>query len=80
MVTYKIKRKIKRPISPIKVEQIINYKDLNLLKKFMTKRGKILSRRITNLTFKQQNELKKAIKCARILNLLPFVKYKNLQL
>jgi small subunit ribosomal protein S18 len=51
---------------------------VNLLKIFISEYGKILSRRTTNLTVKQQKELKKAIKRARILNLLPFVlKSKN---
>jgi|TARA_B110000114_G_C15003088_1_gene361610 small subunit ribosomal protein S18 len=69
MVTYKAKKRI----SPVKLDQNINYKDINLLKIFVTEHGKILSRRTTNLTVKQQKELKTAIKKARILNLLPFV-------
>lgn len=69
MVTYKAKKRI----SPVKLDQTINYKDINLLKTFITEHGKILSRRTTNLTVKQQKELKAAIKKARILNLLPFV-------
>lgn len=69
MVTYKAKRRV----SPIKLDQTINYKDINLLKTFITEHGKILSRRTTNLTVKQQKELKQSIKRARILNLLPFV-------
>jgi small subunit ribosomal protein S18 len=70
--------KAKKRISPIKLDQSINYKDVNLLKIFISEYGKILSRRATNLTVKQQKELKKAIKRARILNLLPFVlKSKN---
>jgi len=69
MVTYKAKKRI----SPVKLDQNINYKDINLLKTFVTEHGKILSRRTTNLTVKQQKELKTAIKKARILNLLPFV-------
>jgi small subunit ribosomal protein S18 len=70
--------KAKKRISPIKLDQSINYKDVNLLKIFISEYGKILSRRTTNLTVKQQKELKKAIKRARILNLLPFVlKSKN---
>ena len=63
--------KAKKRISPIKLDQSINYKDVNLLKIFISEYGKILSRRTTNLTVKQQKELKKAIKRARILNLLP---------
>jgi small subunit ribosomal protein S18 len=69
MVTYKAKKRV----SPIKLDQTINYKDINLLKTFVTEHGKILSRRTTNLTVKQQKELKQSIKRARILNLLPFV-------
>ena len=70
--------KAKKRISPIKLDQSINYKDVNLLKIFISEYGKILSRRTTNLTVKQQKELKKAVKRARILNLLPFVlKSKN---
>ena len=70
--------KAKTRNSPIKLDQSINYKDVNLLKIFISEYGKILSRRTTNLTVKQQKELKKAIKRARILNLLPFVlKSKN---
>ena len=69
MVTYKAKKRI----SPVKLDQNINYKDINVLKTFVTEHGKIVSRRTTNLTVKQQKELKTAIKKARILNLLPFV-------
>ena len=58
--------KAKKRISPIKLDQSINYKDVNLLKIFISEYGKILSRRTTNLTVKQQKELKKAIKRARI--------------
>ena len=50
MITYKAKRRV----SPIKLDQAISYKDINLLKTFVTEHGKILSRRTTNLTVKQQ--------------------------
>jgi len=74
MVNYKAKKRV----SPIKLDTEINYKDINLLKNFITEHGKIVSRRSTNLTVKQQKELKFAIKKARILSLLPFVlKNKN---
>jgi small subunit ribosomal protein S18 len=46
---------------------------VELLKKFVTERGKILPRRITGLTAKQQRELTAAIKRARIMGLLYFV-------
>ena len=51
----------------------IDYKDVDLLKKFITERGKILPRRLTGLTAKQQRDLTNAVKRARIVALLPFV-------
>lgn len=63
----------RRRVSPINPKDPIDYKDVDLLRKFVTERGKILPRRITGLTAKQQKELTVAIKRARILSLLPFV-------
>jgi len=63
----------RRRVSPIKPSDPIDYKDVDLLRKFVTERGKILPRRITGLTAKQQRDLTVAIKRARILALLPFI-------
>lgn len=63
----------RRKASPIKIGEIIDYKDVELLSNFLTEQGKILPKRLTGLTNKQQNKLTKAIKRARILSLLPFV-------
>lgn len=63
----------RRRVSPIKPGDPIDYKDVELLRKFITERGKILPRRITGLTAKQQRDLTLAIKRARILALLPFI-------
>lgn len=63
----------RRRISPIKPGDPIDYKDVDLLRKFVTERGKILPRRITGLTAKQQRDLTQAIKQARIMALLPFI-------
>ena len=63
----------RKRLSPIKPTDPINYKDVDLLRKFITERGKILPRRITGLTAKQQRDLTTAIKQARILALLPFI-------
>ncbi|AFY80879.1 MULTISPECIES: 30S ribosomal protein S18 [Oscillatoriales] len=63
----------RRRVSPIKPDEPIDYKNVELLQKFITERGKILPRRITGLTAKQQRELTQAIKRARIVALLPFV-------
>ena len=63
----------KKRLSPIKPGDPIDYKDVDLLKKFITDRGKILPRRLTGLTAKQQRDLTSAVKRARIVALLPFV-------
>ncbi len=63
----------RRRLSPIKPDEEIDYKDVDLLRKFVTERGKILPRRITGLTSKQQRDLTIAIKRARIVALLPFI-------
>ncbi|WP_416676399.1 30S ribosomal protein S18 [Egbenema bharatensis] len=63
----------RRRVSPIKPGEPIDYKDVDLLRKYITERGKILPRRITGLTAKQQRDLTQSIKRARILALLPFV-------
>jgi small subunit ribosomal protein S18 len=63
----------RRRVSPIKPGEPIDYKDVDLLRKFITERGKVLPRRITGLTAKQQRDLTIAIKRARVLALLPFL-------
>lgn len=54
-----------------KVEQV-DYKDINLLKKFVTESGKIVPSRITGTKARFQRQLSKAIKLARYLALLPY--------
>lgn len=63
----------RRRLSPIKPGEPIDYKDVDLLRKFVTERGKILPRRITGLTAKQQRDITLAIKRSRIVALLPFI-------
>jgi len=50
----------------------IDYKDAELLKRFISDRGKILPRRVTGTSAKYQRELTTAIKRARHMALLPF--------
>lgn len=50
---------------------VIDYKDHELLRKFMTERGKILPARTTGTTATQQRQLKRAIRRARVMGLLP---------
>ncbi len=51
----------------------IDYKDVKLLQRFVSERGKIVPRRITAVTAKEQRKLAQAIKRARELALLPYV-------
>ncbi|MGW3957014.1 30S ribosomal protein S18 [Streptomyces sp. NPDC004752] len=50
----------------------IDYKDTDLLRKFISDRGKIRSRRVTHVTAQQQRQLAAAIKNAREMALLPY--------
>ncbi|MEU8753670.1 30S ribosomal protein S18 [Streptomyces chartreusis] len=50
----------------------IDYKDTDLLRRFISDRGKIRSRRVTRVTVQQQRRLAKAIKNAREMALLPY--------
>ncbi len=52
----------------------VDYKNIRLLTKFISERGRILPSRITAVSAKKQRELRVAIKRARMLALLPFVK------
>ena len=63
----------KQKLAPIGINQKIDYKDIDLLKLFITEQGKILPRRATGVTVQQQRQISKAIKRARMLSLLPFV-------
>jgi small subunit ribosomal protein S18 len=51
----------------------IDYKDVKLLQRFISERGKIVPSRITAVSAKKQRELAQAIKRARFLGLLPYV-------
>lgn len=50
-----------------------DYKDVDILSRFITERGKIVPRRLSGVSAKNQRKLAKAIKRARFLALLPFV-------
>ncbi len=65
----------KRKGCPLSVPEApaIDYKNPDLLAKFVSEGGRMLPSRITNVCAKKQRQLKKAIKVARILALLRFV-------
>lgn len=53
----------------------IDYRDVKLLSRFISERGKILPSRITSVSTKKQRELARAIKLAREIALLPFASH-----
>ena len=52
--------------------EYIDYKDTDLLRKFISDRGKIRSRRVTRVSAQQQRQLARAVKNAREMALLPY--------
>jgi small subunit ribosomal protein S18 len=55
------------------VPDYIDWKDVDYLRRFIPERGKIMPRRISGVTAKDQRRISKAIKRARTMALLPFV-------
>jgi small subunit ribosomal protein S18 len=53
--------------------QKIDYKDVRLLQRYISERGKIVPSRITAVSHKKQRELARAIKRARFLALIPYL-------
>ena len=51
----------------------VDYKDVELIKRYLNEQGKILPRRITNVSAKFQRQLTRAVKRARHVALIPFV-------
>lgn len=66
------RRPLKKKPSPISDDFHIDYKDINLLRKFMSDRGKIRARRVSGLSTQVQRDVAVAIKTARELALLPY--------
>ena len=57
----------------LKKFKTIDYKNIKLLKAFLTKYGKIRARRKTRVNIQQQRRIAKAIRKARAVGLIPFV-------
>lgn len=64
----------KKKVSPLVIDDVdyVDYKDVNLLRRFMSERAKIRARRVTGNDTQQQAEIAKAIKNAREMALLPY--------
>lgn len=67
-------RRAKKKISVLTQDKIeyVDYKDVNLLRKFISDRAKIRARRVTGNDTQQQAEIAKAIKVAREMALIPY--------
>jgi len=63
----------RRRRNPVKGIEYIDYTNTKLLQRFINDQGKILPKRITGVTAKQQRAITRAVKYARHLALLPFV-------
>ena len=61
------------PIAELRI-RVIDYKDEKLLARFISERGKILPRRVSGVSARHQRQLQVAIKRARYLALLPYIK------
>ena len=70
-----IKKRSKKKVCYFTKNKIkfIDYKDVDLLKKFISSSGRISPRRITGTSAKYQRELARAIKNARYMALLPYI-------
>lgn len=67
-------RRVVKPLPPVKKQTVgvIDYKDVQTLRKFISERGKIRSRRITGVSVREQRLIAKAVKNAREMALLPY--------
>ena len=67
-------RKPKKKVCQFCKEKVtfVDYKDVNLLRKFISDRGKIRARRVTGVSDQQQREIAKAVNNAREMALLPY--------
>ena len=70
-------RKKKRVVYKFAEGEHVDYKDVALLRKFMSDRGKIRSRRVTGLSPMRQREVARAIKNAREMALLPYTQTRS---
>lgn len=70
----RVERKPKKRISILDSDQVVyvDYKDVNLLRRFMSERAKIRARRVTGNDTQQQREVARAIRVAREMALLPY--------
>ena len=59
-------------MSKYKIPERFSFKDINLLKQFITETGKIIPARVTGISESNQRKITKSIKIARFLALIPY--------
>lgn len=69
----KFPRRYQRRRPQYAVPEYVDWKDVDFLRQFIPERGKIMPRRISGISAKDQRRLAKAIKRARTMALIPFV-------
>nr|YP_010451526.1 ribosomal protein S18 [Schizaea pusilla]UTV01515.1 ribosomal protein S18 [Schizaea pusilla] len=73
----RLKLSPRRRSPSIRSDEIVSYKNIVLLRRFLSEHGRIFPRRVNRLTSKQQRSVVVAIKRARIPALLPFSNNEN---
>jgi small subunit ribosomal protein S18 len=68
----KRKRRYSRPKRVLDSNITFDYKDVQLLRRFVSEHGKIVPRRISGASAQQQRDLTRAVKIARIMSLIPY--------
>ncbi|MDA0217382.1 MAG: 30S ribosomal protein S18 [Actinobacteria bacterium] len=65
-------KKFKKRANPLKGVEYIDYKDVALLRRFISDKGKLRSARVTGVSVQQQRKIARAVKNAREMALLPY--------
>lgn len=68
-------RRVNQKIAGNCPSDVLDYKNVKLLKRFVSEKGKLLSKRNTGLNCKEQRSLEIAVKRARYMALLPYISY-----
>ena len=69
---YRSKQRFIERTGPDWIGPIVDYKEVELLRKFMTSSSKLMSRKRAGTTAQEQNSLKEAVKRARFMALIPY--------
>ena len=71
-INQKLNKKKVKIMSKYELPKKFDYKDIDILKQFITETGKIIPARVSGITAPEQRKLTKAVKIARFLALIPY--------